>query len=89
MNCFVVYFLHGFFYLIYLVCKKRSLFDDRPVEIQELTYIIKQDITSLKRQIQHLEDNRGSLQTNSKRDVQKHTSSVVKTLRVRAIFLDQ
>ena len=25
-----------------LVAKKKSLFDDRPMEIQELTYIIKQ-----------------------------------------------
>ena len=70
---------------LFLVCKKRTLFDDRPVEIQELTYIIKQDITSLKRQIQQLEDNRSNLQANSKRDVQKHTTSVVKTLRVTAV----
>lgn len=27
--------------------KKKSLFDDRPVEIQELTFIIKQDISAL------------------------------------------
>lgn len=62
-----------------LLCKKRSLFDDRPVEIQELTYIIKQDITSLKKQIGQLEQivSRASGQ----RDVQKHSSSIVRTLR--------
>ena len=69
--------------LLFSVCKKRTLFDDRPVEIQELTYIIKQDITSLKKQIQQLEDNRTNLQVNTKRDVEKHTTSVVRTLRVR------
>jgi len=29
-------------FLFILVAKKKSLFDDRPMEIQELTYIIKQ-----------------------------------------------
>uniref|UniRef100_H2Z1V9 t-SNARE coiled-coil homology domain-containing protein n=1 Tax=Ciona savignyi TaxID=51511 RepID=H2Z1V9_CIOSA len=62
-----------------LLCKKRSLFDDRPVEIQELTYIIKQDINSLKRKIQQLEENKS--QASAKRDAQKHTSSIVRTLR--------
>ena len=31
-----------FFSFNYSVAKKKSLFDDRPMEIQELTYIIKQ-----------------------------------------------
>lgn len=31
--------------------KKKSIFDDRPVEIQELTFIIKQDINSLNEKI--------------------------------------
>ena len=38
-------FLKFKFYLNFfplLVAKKKSLFDDRPMEIQELTYIIKQ-----------------------------------------------
>ena len=70
---------------LFLVCRKRTLFDDRPVEIQELTYIIKQDITSLKRQIQQLEEKMSSQET-FKRDAQKHKSSVVKTLRVSRSF---
>ena len=32
-----------------MLCKKRTLFDDRPVEIQELTHIVKQDIDGLQR----------------------------------------
>jgi len=52
------------------------------VEIQELTYIIKKDITSLKRKIQVLEESRSAIQSNSRKDAQKHSTSVVKTLRV-------
>jgi len=32
---------------VILVVKKKSLFDDRPVEIQELTFVVKQDIGAL------------------------------------------
>jgi len=33
------------------VVKKKSIFDDRPVEIQELTFIVKQDINGLNQKI--------------------------------------
>lgn len=62
-----------------LLCKKRSLFDDRPVEIQELTYIIKQDITSLKKQITQLEQIVS--RSGGQKDVERHSSSIVRTLR--------
>jgi hypothetical protein len=38
------------------VAKRKSLFDDKPVEIQELTYIIKQDINSLNKDIANLQE---------------------------------
>ncbi|KAJ4865293.1 SNARE domain-containing protein [Trichoderma breve] len=41
------------------LAKRRALFDDRPVEINELTFVIKQDLSSLNQQI-------GALQTMSK-----------------------
>ncbi|QUC21665.1 uncharacterized protein UV8b_05908 [Ustilaginoidea virens] len=41
------------------LAKRRTLFDDRPVEINELTFVIKQDLSSLNQQI-------GSLQALSK-----------------------
>lgn len=63
-----------------LLCKKRSLFDDRPVEIQELTYIVKQDITSLKKQIGQLEQI-VSARSGGQKDVKRHSSSIVRTLR--------
>ncbi|PTB70321.1 t-SNARE syntaxin [Trichoderma citrinoviride] len=41
------------------LAKRRTLFDDRPVEINELTFVIKQDLSSLNQQI-------GALQAMSK-----------------------
>lgn len=43
----------------YLVAKRRTMFDDRPVEINELTFVIKQDLSALNQQI-------GGLQSLSK-----------------------
>ena len=37
------------------MAKKKSLFDDRPVEIQELTHVIKQDIANLSGEIASLQ----------------------------------
>ena len=37
------------------VAKRKTLFDDRPVEINELTYVIKQDLSSLNSQISSLQ----------------------------------
>lgn len=37
------------------MAKKRSLFDDKPAEINELTYIIKQDINNLNKDISQLQ----------------------------------
>lgn len=39
-----------------LLCKRKTIFDDKPVEIQELTYIIKHDIASLNKQIGQLQN---------------------------------
>lgn len=38
-----------------LLAKRKTLFDDRPVEINELTFIIKQDLSSLNQQISGLQ----------------------------------
>ena len=37
------------------MAKRKTLFDDRPVEINELTFIIKQDLSSLNQQISSLQ----------------------------------
>jgi len=62
-----------------ILAKKKSLFDDRPVEIQDLTYIIKQDISSLNKQIAHLQEFSKSRDENSQH-AKKHSSSVVVSL---------
>ena len=36
------------------MAKRKTLFDDRPVEISELTYVIKQDLASLNQQISNM-----------------------------------
>ncbi len=37
------------------MAKRKTLFDDRPVEIAELTFVIKQDLSSLNSQISQLQ----------------------------------
>ena len=40
---------------LFAVAKRKTLFDDRPVEISELTFVIKQDLASLNQQIASLQ----------------------------------
>ncbi|KAJ8045477.1 Syntaxin-5 [Holothuria leucospilota] len=62
-----------------LLAKRKSLFDDKSVEIQELTYIIKQDINSLNKQIAQLQD--FVKQRSSKNGhMQTHSNTVVLSL---------
>ncbi|XP_013929303.1 PREDICTED: syntaxin-5 [Thamnophis sirtalis] len=63
-----------------ILAKRKSLFDDKAVEIEELTYIIKQDINSLYKQIAQLQEfvkAKGSL---TGRHVQTHSNTVVVSL---------
>lgn len=77
--------------LIYaIVAKRKTLFDDRPIEISELTYIIRQDIASLNTQIASLQSyirsqklQAASSSTNGKGQVEEHNSNVVMMLQSR------
>ncbi|PSN48254.1 Syntaxin-5 [Blattella germanica] len=65
-----------------LLAKRKSLFNDRPTEIQELTYIIKEDLNSLNQQIARLQEvarNQRQIQQNG-RHLLSHSSSVVLVL---------
>jgi len=62
-----------------LLAKKRSLFDDRPQEIQELTYIIREDITNLNKQIAHLQGFMKK-QQNQQQNTRAHSANVVVAL---------
>ncbi|CAK1601091.1 unnamed protein product [Parnassius mnemosyne] len=61
-----------------LLAKKKSLFDDRPIEIHELTYIIKGDLNSLNQQIARLGE-----MPKGRRSMHSHSSSVVLALQSR------
>lgn len=74
------------------VAKRKTLFDDRPVEISELTYIIRQDISSLNGQIAQLQQTMLSQQklhqqqsssSSKKGAVDEHNSNVVMMLQSR------
>ena len=62
------------------MAKKRTLFDDKPKEIQELTYLIKQDINNLHGEITRLQSFVKTQQENDSKNMQKHSSNVVYTL---------
>ncbi|KAI1903632.1 hypothetical protein AGOR_G00029200 [Albula goreensis] len=63
-----------------ILAKKKSLFDDKAVEIEELTYIIKQDITSLNKQIAQLQELVRSRSSQNGRHVLTHSNTVMVSL---------
>lgn len=63
-----------------ILAKRKSLFDDKPVEIQELTYIIKEDINSLNKQIAQLQEIAKIHSGQNGRQKQSHSNSVVVAL---------
>ncbi|KAI9470987.1 MAG: t-SNARE [Benjaminiella poitrasii] len=61
------------------LAKRKTLFDDKPVEINELTFIIKQDIAKLNKQIAMLQDYTKH-QKQASKQASEHTSNVVVAL---------
>ncbi|KAI7887292.1 t-SNARE [Mucor mucedo] len=61
------------------LAKRKTLFDDKPVEISELTFIIKQDIAKLNKQIAMLQDYTKN-QKQASKQASEHTSNVVVAL---------
>uniref|UniRef100_A0A8C8RS47 Syntaxin-5 n=1 Tax=Pelusios castaneus TaxID=367368 RepID=A0A8C8RS47_9SAUR len=66
-----------------ILAKRKSLFDDKAVEIEELTYIIKQDINSLNKQIAQLQEFVRAKGSQSGRHVQTHSNTIVVSLQSR------
>eukprot|EP00118_Oscarella_pearsei_P004690 m.20489 g.20489 ORF g.20489 m.20489 type:complete len:171 (+) comp28020_c0_seq3:204-716(+) len=66
-----------------ILAKRRSLFDDRPVEIQELTVIIKEDIAALNKQIAQLQQFIRNKHGQNGVQLQAHSSSVVVSLQTK------
>ncbi|XP_014221115.1 syntaxin-5 [Trichogramma pretiosum] len=67
-----------------LLAKKKSIFDDRQMEIEELTTIIKTDLSSLNQQIAKLQDfnrkQRENFESAKGHHIASHSSSVVVVL---------
>jgi len=67
-----------------LLAKRKSLFNDRPQEIQELTYIIKEDLNSLNQQIAKLQEvaklQKATQNNVGRKHLLSHESSVVISL---------
>ncbi|XP_068922271.1 syntaxin-5 [Petaurus breviceps papuanus] len=63
-----------------ILAKRKSLFDDKAVEIEELTYIIKQDINSLNKQIAQLQDFVRAKGSQSGRHLHTHSNTIVVSL---------
>ncbi|XP_035774347.1 syntaxin-5-like [Anopheles albimanus] len=67
-----------------LLAKKKSLFDDRPAEIQELTYIIKGDLNSLNQQIARLQEvSKSQRKSTNGRHLLSHSSNMVVALQAK------
>ncbi|KAI0361357.1 t-SNARE [Trametes cingulata] len=67
------------------LAKRKTLFDDRPVEISELTYIIKQDIANINKQIAQLqayvkERKAQSSKSTEGKQLEEHNHNVVMLL---------
>jgi syntaxin 5 len=68
------------------VAKRKTLFDDRPVEISELMYIIKQDIAKLNKQIALLQNHvkeQNNKASHGSKQAMEHSSNVVVMLQSR------
>lgn len=70
--------------ILIAVAKRKSLFDDRPGEIQELTYIIKGDLNSLNQQIARLQEmSKSQRKTTSAKHLLSHSSNMVLALQAK------
>lgn len=65
------------------LAQRRSLFDDPTAEIQELTYIIKQDIASLNSKLTDLQRLRDTARRSANKQAGDHSENVVHSLKGR------
>ncbi|KAG9265847.1 syntaxin 5A, like [Astyanax mexicanus] len=63
-----------------ILAKRKSLFDDKAAEIDELTYIVKQDINNLNKQIAQLQELVRSKNSQNSRHLQTHSNTIVVSL---------
>ena len=70
------------FLLLYAVARGRSLFGDPTADIQELTQVIKQDLSKLNSDISSLQQQARAESYGDSKHMRTHTSSVVISLQV-------
>lgn len=70
-----------------LLAKKKTIFDDKPVEIQELTFIIKEDIANLNKQIAQLQTVAKGQREGQGKHQQSHSTSVVVALQSKLAMM--
>lgn len=74
------------------MAKKRSLFDDsQDQEIQELTGIVRHDLTSLTKHLEDLQSRSrlGTSNTGSSGQIQKHSANLVGSLQTKVAVITQ
>ncbi len=59
------------------MAKRKTLFDDKPVEISELTYIIKQDIAKINRSISELQQFQKNNKNKRRGQADEHSENVI------------
>ncbi|KAF2351326.1 SNARE protein, partial [Trinorchestia longiramus] len=73
-----------------LLAKKRSLFDDsQDMEVQELTAIIRHDLTSLTKQLEDLRRSSSASSASSTSHMQKHSANLVGSLQTKVATITQ
>jgi syntaxin 5 len=65
------------------LAKRRSLFDDPTAEIQELTFVIKQDLGALNARLEDLQRLRDATRRSSNKQAGAHSENVVDSLKTR------
>lgn len=65
------------------LAQRRSLFDDPTAEIQELTFVIKQDISALNGRLEDLQHLRDATRRSSNKQAGVHSENVVDSLKSR------
>lgn len=72
------------------MAKKRTLFEDRSKEIQDLTFHIKQDINNLHSAITQLQEFvKNTNHDHGNKNMQKHSNSVVYTLQSKLAYMSK
>lgn len=66
-----------------LLAKKKPLFDDKPIEISELTYVIKQDIVKIEKNLKNLQDYLKTGTENSNEELKTNSKNIVQLLNTK------